>query len=357
MRYALGKAALIALGIFAFTALPARADEALLGTTSAPGMAHPAAPALAFCSTSNPCGPAVYGPSSSFSLASGGCGLRNRGDCTIDISGVKAPALAAFVFWSIILPSNMSTSDPRVSTVFISHGELGANIQGNLIGAGADPCWLTNSTSTPIAVYFAFFINGNPLLSIFNDESSPSGGNGSYHVFLQPGGSGLTSGADPWVASATPPLAEGVSIVLVGTGTQKIAVWGGPGFSGATFAGGTQAYALAFNPSPNPTGGSADLVSIFADGQRGFSYTFTAASSKAMFVNGVNVAGLNSPNNPDSGLNGDSANPLPQLWDSTEVDIGSMGALAGTPSIMSITVGGSANNDCITPVAHALAYN
>jgi hypothetical protein len=50
---------------------------------------------------------------------------------------------------------------------------------------------------------------------------------------------------------------------------------------------------------------------------------------------------------------------LPRLWDNTEIDVGSMGVFSSSPGpgVMNITVGGSANNDCITPIAHVLAYN
>jgi len=256
------------------------------------------------------------------------------------------------VLWSVILPNGMSTSDPRVSSLFVAHGELGATVQGSLIGTGPDPCWLTNSTSTPIAAYLGFL-----PLSIVNSESNPTPGNGLYHIFMQLGGSGSTSGADPWASSAVAPLAEGASIVIFGTGTKKVAIWGGPGFTGATFAGGTQAYALKFSPLPNATAGTpANFVSTYADGQVGAGYTYSAAASKAMIINGVNVAGIGSTINPTSGLNGDAGAPLPRLWDSTEIDIGSMGVFNSIQSQMNITVGGAANNDCITPIAHVITY-
>jgi hypothetical protein len=259
------------------------------------------------------------------------------------------------VFWSVILPPGMGTNDSRVSNVFVAHGELGATVQGSLIGTGPDPCWLTNSTSTPIAAYLGFL-----PLSIVNSESNPTPGNGLYHVFLQPGGSGSTSGADPWAGSTVAPLAEGVSIVIFGTGNQRVAIWGGPGFTGATFAGGTQAYALKFSPLPNATAGvRAHFVSMYADGQVGGSpdgYSYSAAASKAMIINGVNVAGIGSTINPTSGLNGDAGAPLPRLWDSTEINIGSMGVFNSIQSQMNITVGGSSNNDCITPIAHVITY-
>jgi hypothetical protein len=352
MKYALGKAALIVLGLSLLTALPASADGPAWGTILAPGVAKAGAGprAAATCGPTNPC-PPIVSATGRYSVASNGCGLRNRGDCAIDISGAKPPAVLAIAFWSVILGGPVtSTSDPRVATIEITHGELGETLIGSLIStpSSASPCW----GGGPIAVYYAFI-----PLSIVNSVTSPTPGNGDYHLYVQSGGSGKTTGEDPWSGSVVYPLFEGASVVIIGSGTQNLGIWAGPGFSGATFFGGPQSYALGFGPLPPATGAVANFVSMYADGQVGTSaYTYDPSlSAKSMTINGVNVAGIGSSINPSSNLNGDTGAPLPRLWDNSEFDIGSMGVFSSTTSQMNISLEGA--NDCITPIAHVLAYN
>ena len=356
MRRALGKGALAALGLCVWVAAPASAqqDRVPWGTIEAPGaraLAAAAPQAAIGCSPdSGACDP-VFGPIAGASLATGGCGLRNRGDCGFDITNVRGPASVAILVWAVILGGDVtSPSDPKISTVALSHNEFGVGLTGTLIGSGGSPCW----GGGPIAVYYAAV-----PLSIINSTTSPTPGNGHYQVFVTPGGSGVTTGEDPWSGTVIYPLFEGAGLIIVGPGTGTVYGWGGSLFSGFTVFGGSIDYLLGIPTAPTP-GAVANLVSMVADGQIGTgAYTASAGLAvKSTAINGVTVAGAGSPILPGSILNGDTAAPLPRLFDVAEIDIGTMGAFAnpsstpGFPASMAFHV--EAGTDCLTLMAHAL---
>ena len=85
------------------------------------------------------------------------------------------------------------------------------------IGSGPSPCWRGDRVTV--------FRGAIPL--------SLASGNGLYLVLLRPGANGSRAGESPWEAS-DPPLFEGVSIVLVGSGNSTVTVYD-RGFAGEMF--------------------------------------------------------------------------------------------------------------------------
>ena len=352
MRFPLGTGALTALGLWVLIGAPAGAEQdqgkVPWGTIDAPGALAAAAPnAAEGCAPSGgACAPA-FGPIAEASLASGGCGLRNRGDCGIDISNARGPAQIAYLLWSVILGGAVTDpGDPRVATIGVAHNGASTTISGAVIGTGPTPCW----GGGPLAVYA-----GTIPLSIVNSPSA----NGHYGIAVTPGGSGLTTGEDPWSGNVVYPLFEGAGIVVVGTGSGTVYGWGGPPFSGFEVPGGAADYLLGIPSRPNP-GAVANLVGIVADGQIGFS-AYTADPTlaiKSTRINGVAVAGAGSPFVTGSQFNGDTAAPLPRLFDVGETDIGAMGAFAhstavpGFPASMAVHI--TAGFDCLSLIAYAL---
>jgi len=347
-----------ALGFWVLIAAQASAQQAEAGipwgTIDAPG-----APAIAAAAPSSPaaCSPAAgacapaLGPIPGAALASGGCGLRNRGDCGIDISNARGPAQFAALIWSVILGGGVTDpSDRRVSSIGLAHNGTSVMIRGGLIGSGLSPCW----GGGPMAVYY-----GVVPLSIINNPSSPSSANGHYGIVVTPGGSGSTTGDDPWSGSIVYPLFEGAGLIVIGTGSGTVYGWGGPPFSGFAVIGGRVDYLLGIPQVPTANA-VANLLSIVADGQIGFS-AYTAdrrLALKSTTINGVIVAGAGSATLPNSILNGDLAAPSPRLFDVALIDIGSVGmfatssAVPGFPAAMAIRM--DAKNDCLTLIAHVL---
>jgi len=150
-------------------------------------------------------------PSFTFTNASfgtGAVGLRNRGEGGIAISGVTTPIKRAFAYWAVV-----TTGAPTAaaSNILLKRGVANGpftNIVGTPIGTGASPCWRGDRTTV---------FRATLPLSLAN-------GNGLYLLLLRAGANGSTAGESPWVASV-PPLFEGVSIVLIGTGTSTVSVY------------------------------------------------------------------------------------------------------------------------------------
>lgn len=307
-----------------------------LGTTAAP-----AAGDIEFQTALAPVdGRIVY---QSAQYGTGGVGLRNRGTGAIGVSGVVTPVKAAYIYWAVITNGAVKAADKTIKLQRLSPTPASAviSVAGTLIGSGATPCWTPGTTT--ISVY-----RGAVPLTVAN-------GNGLYQVTLLPGAGGTTAGADPWL-SYTPPLFEGASLVIVGTGPagQRVAIYD-TGFAGSTFQG-NNGLSYTLTLPGTATGKLTLLDNIGADGQEGNSRKAVAGNGdEQTTINGVHIAGPGS-NAVDSDWNGSSGKPLPQLWDDTGHDIMAATPKGTTALNVDIYITGSpAYVDCMTTVANIVA--
>lgn len=317
--------AAVAAGLLAATLAghPAAAQAPDGTTQGRPGQRAPAA-------ISGPISPS--GVFTKAQYATGGAGLRNRGGAGIDISGVIGPVRTAYLYWAFITNGTPPSADSKMTISRRLPGPVTtATVQGYVIGTGASPCWGGTQTtvyraSVPVAL---------------------ASGNGAYDITLQPGAGGSTAGGDPWNGTLLYPLAEGASLLIVGTGTQTVALFD-KGLAGNTFST-TLNYTLKL---PVPTTGSAPLLdSIGADGQNGHGREQTAAlSGEVTKINGVVVSGPGG-SDLDSDWNGSSALPLPGLWD----DVGHTISASAPGGTTSLAVSIQSNTDCLVPVANITA--
>jgi hypothetical protein len=269
----------------------------------------------------------------SASFGTGAVGLRNRGDGGIEVSGVALPMKRALIYWAVI---TQGAPPAAVASIFLRRGSGNTaftNIVGVKIGAGGPACWAGDRVS----VYRA-----NIPLSIAT-------GNGLYVIRLKPGANGSTAGESPWVAS-DPPLFEGASIVLIGTGNSTVLVYD-RGLAGKDFFG-DLTYQL--NSPVSVASSSAVLFhNIGADGQIGVGVRgFPATASDITFLNNRRIAGPGSPAR-DSDWNGGSAGPLPQLWDNTTHNVTAEAKAGSSPTALRFKI--SAPDDCVVPVANLLS--
>ena len=128
-----------------------------------------------------------------------GVGMRDTGYGTINISGISSGStvVAAYLYWAIIGPSSMPGFNYAKGYI------NGAAITGTKVASSQSPCW-------PDA-----YGNYPPIWSYRADVKSKvnKAVNGTYS--LSGFASGLTNGADPWVAPVTLPLLEGASLVII----------------------------------------------------------------------------------------------------------------------------------------------
>lgn len=270
--------------------------------------------------------------------STGGVSLRNRGAGGIEISGVHAPVMAAYIYWAVITPGPPT---PPVSSIMVQRvyptKSAVVILPGVPVGSGPPPCW----AGAVITVFKA------PVpLAIAN-------GNGLYNVTVLKGTGADVSGSDPWLNPPKPVLFEGASMVLVGAGAGTVSIYD-VGLAGATFTSNVGlTYTLAL---PVPALGRRTLIdNIGADGQHGgpphTRSAIPSVSDETTTINGIAFAGLGSPYN-DSDWNGSSGFPVAELWDDTGHDI-TAATPAGTPALnVLIFNGGAAPGDCLTPVAN-----
>jgi hypothetical protein len=207
------------------------------------------------------------------------------------------------------------------------------NIVGTRLATGQSPCWFAGDRTT---VYRAVV------------PTSLANGNGLYIVLLKAGANGNISGASPWEQSSNPPLFEGVSLVLVGTGTARVSIYDS-GLAGRMFYD-----TLTYQLRTTSIAGATEIVfhNIGADGQIGDGVNaLPAASGEVTFLNNRRIAGPGSPAQK-SDWNGSVAEPLPQLWDNSSHIVTSQ-ALAGSPTLLPFRV--TAPDDCLVTVANILS--
>ena len=269
----------------------------------------------------------------------GGVALRNRRTGNVGISGVVAPAKAAFIYWAVITNGAPGKADKsiEVQRLYPTPASTVTTVAGTVIGTGSTPCWPGNT----ITVFRASI----PL--------TLATGNGSYQVTLLSGAAATTNGADPWLTAADP-LFEGASIVIVGAGSGTVAIYD-TGLAGNTFISlPGLTYTLAL-PSAAP-GTQTLFDNIGADGQFGSSRSAALGlADEVTTINSVHIAGPGS-GYVDSDWNGSSGLPLPQLWDDTGHDI-----TAATPkgkTSLSVSIESSTSSapsyDCLTTVANVV---
>jgi hypothetical protein len=270
------------------------------------------------------------------SYGTGGVGLRNRGGGVLNVSGVVRPVQDAYLYWGILFSTAQPTyplSSVCFRQIYPNTCLFGTTLRGTLLGVGADPCW----GSTGIAVY-----RSRVPRDLLSDN-----GNGSYEVVLEPGASGLTDGSDPYPpANQVFPEADGVSLVVVGTGLYTVSIYD-QGFTATTFGLDSLTYTLNFPVIPQY---SALWDNIGADGQTGVSRLDDSIdSAKTTTINGVLIAGAGGQDN-DADWNGSAGLPIPKLWDDTGHDITSAVLYDETAEIEFVTP-----IDCVTTIANVLA--
>jgi len=316
--------------LLACLAAPAIAqDNTAWGTRSALSMNQLAAPAAVNAGTLNW---SVQFANASF--GTGGVGLRNRGEGAIQISGVSGPIKRAHIYWAVVTQGAPTTAVNRIEIKRGSTGLTFATLVGTPIGSGATPCWQGDRTTVYRSVI--------PL--------SIATGNGLYIVRLKPGANGSTAGGSPWALPPPPlPLFEGASIVIVGTGTSRVAIYD-TGLAGKMFF---DQLSYRLNLPVTVVGSSEVLLhTIGADGQIGTGVKATALiSGEVTTLNGVKIAGPGSPAPGD--WNGILAAPLPQLWDNATHDVTTAAKANVATTLM--TFGVKASGDCVVTIANVMS--
>lgn len=272
--------------------------------------------------------------------ATAGVALRNRRNGVIEISGIAAPVKRAFLYWAFLYSSSPPTSQ-QVSLCKQSSASPGSfacsTKTGTLLATGADTCWASNG----IAVYRS-------------DVTSSISGNGAYSIVLPSTASGTDSGGDPWTAPRSFPMAEGASLVVVGSGARTVSIYDS-GIAAKTFSG-------AFGYSLGLPGGVRNTPvtwdNIGADGQLGGGRAASSGTAgETTSVNGVLIAGPGVDTSvngvTDSDWNGGVGSPLPQLWDDTSHSLPTSAAPLGASSL---AVRFIAPGDCVAPIANVVSY-
>jgi hypothetical protein len=286
-------------------------------------------------------------------FSSGGVGLRNRGGGAIAISAVVSPVRAAWLYWAVITQNAPTAANEKVTVErILPTASATVTLTGTVVGTGPSPCWLGNRTT----VYRAAV-----PLSVFSasagGQSAPAAadiGNGLFEIRLEAGASGSTAGADPFISSPLPEM-EGASLVVIGTGNGRVALYD-MNLAGKMFhANPGLSYQLQL-PISATAAQQVLFHNIGADGQAVLE-SLTAdpdISNKVTTINKVAIAGPGALDN-DPDWNGTIAGPLPQLWDDTGHDITS--AASGTT--LTVNISGPAEksgaSDCLVTVANVVA--
>ena len=266
-----------------------------------------------------------------------GTPLRNRSTGAIRLSGVVAPVQEAFIYWAVITLGPPPAAVGRIQVQRLAPpapASANVTLTGVVVGVGVQPCeWFGDR----ITVYRSQI------------PAAVATGNGTYKVTIPAGAGGLTNGENPWTAPQILPMWEGASIVMVGTGVERVSIYD-VGLAGNTFnADGGLAYQLVL---PANATGEVYFDEIGADGQHGQGrLADPAVSAETTVVEGVPVAGPGSDYN-DSDWNGGAGLPLPELWD----DSGHRFVLPATTGALRVGITNRAFGfgDCLTPVVNVV---
>jgi len=281
-----------------------------------PGAAPGAAKAAAGSSTAGVPTPA-YGVTLRGGYVAAGVGLLNRGQGTINISGIPTGATItrAFLLWSIL-----GGSTPAAT---FNKGRInGVAITGTNVGSGVTPCW----PNTTVGYGYR------------SDVTARVTGNGAYN--LAGFASGNVNGSDPFSAGSTPPLAEGASLVVIYSKAAypitRVLVSSGYAETQAAVLSTTMSWGFA---ASNPVG-QVRTTYIGGDGQSNF-------SEPASTFNGVAV-----PSADWDGTDG----PLPRyqfgnLWDTDTANVGPSVHPGNTSATVTVTGG----PDCLVWIGQVLS--
>jgi hypothetical protein len=269
------------------------------------------------------------------SYGTGGIALRNRGAGVLHVSGVSGRVQDAYLYWAILF----NTTQPGkalykvcLRRIFPNPDFSEVTLEGTLLGIGADPYWGSNG----IAVFRA------------KVPKCIATGNGAYQVTLAKGASGRTDGSDPWGSSPVFPLAEGASLVIVGSGGYTVGIYDA-GFTATTFGCPTPTLTYTLN-LPGPVITDALWDNIGADGQAGAGrFDFPTTTSETTTINATLIAGPGGGDN-DSDWNGSAGLPIPQLWDDT-----GHGIWSAVYGLSTAIISFNSNGDCLATVANVLA--
>lgn len=270
--------------------------------------------------------------------ATGGVSLRNKRSGLINISGVNGTIRKAILYWAYVYntttPPGLTQALPSFCRVMgLTYGAsfiCTSNISGKRTALQSSPCWGGNG----LAVYAA-------------DVTRLVTTNGSYIVNLSATQSGSNTSTDPWDATTlTFPLAEGASLVVIGTGDKTVAVY--DNFPDATFNK-SLTYTLQLPPTAPVNGGPVLFDHIGADGQTGLGRT-TQYIGETIEITGNNGG---TPVKSYGDWNGVSGQPLPQLWDDTGHDVTEAAPATTTALTIKHT---SPKGDCLAPVANIVSY-
>ncbi|MCC3245278.1 hypothetical protein LG047_08075 [Methylocystis sp. WRRC1] len=325
-----------ALAVFLWLAAPAAACAQQGGAAPATGATKAAAP-LAILS---PVQPSFSFTSAQYATA--GVPLRNRRIGAIQITGVAAPVKRALLYWAYLFGP---TAPPPASQAITFCNTAGSSalepscraVTGTKIATGSDVCW----GSSGIAVYRA---------NVTNYVRA----SGLYQVVLSGAQSAVGNGSDPWGERVVFPAAEGASLVVVGAGTRKVAIYDA-GLAGQSFRGAVT-YSLALPGGVSSTPMLWD--SIVADGQTG-NGRIAGLARETTYINNIKIGGPGA--NLDQGVtdgdfDGSAGWPLPQLWDVTghalKLPVVPLGA---TTLPVKVTSSGT-SVDCLSPIANVTAY-
>lgn len=275
--------------------------------------------------------PSIVYTNASFTTAGGG--LRNRLLTSVNVPGTFTTApRAAYLYWAVITNGAVPAASRSPKIARRSAPAVGpAALTATQVGSGASPCW----GGTGITVYRASV----PL--------SVAKGGGLYEISFPTGASGTPNNQNPWLVGSGFPMLEGASLVFIYGGTNTVAIYD-VGLAGQTQLSGTLTYTLQL---PRSYTAYLRYDNIGADGQIGFGRQPSSNTSKEeTYVGGTKIAGPGSNYN-DSLWNGGVSGPVPQLWDTTAIDLTSAVPAGLTAMAMTHT----AASDCITPVANVIA--
>jgi len=249
-----------------------------------------------------------------------GVALRNMGRGTIILKGIPkgATVYKAFLYWNI-LDDMQKARNARLKF-------KGYNVVGTYVGGDHQSCWLPNQMSS---------------FSYRADVTKYVNGNGKYYVSGV--ASSRTDGADPFLTTATAPMAQGASLVVIYKKSSypytKFLVWDGA----VTTPNTTDPYVLTMGTFPKATDpvGPIRATFIVADGQSNAIDDYASANGTTLprfTFNG------NDRRNGAAYSNGN-------LWDTKTTYVGRY-MLPGD-NIVNIGLGGG--TDCLTWVAQVLS--
>ena len=286
--------------------------------------------------------------------------MRNFPLTVFVLSGVKLPVRNVFLYWTVI-----TEDDPPAEAASMTVARLGSDLRdeqsvevtGSLIGEGFD-CWgyLTGQFDSRINVYRAMV--PRTLVS-----------RGGFYAVQPPAGfPGNTTFLDPFTPSTSVsqlPAYNGASLVVIGTGASKVAVYEAP-LSGASFTPNQFGLAYPMRVPPNTTWSRVFLHMINSDGQT-TGGTFVGGAFEGVGTNEgiareftrINGTRFTGPRARyfDDDWNGESGGDH-ELWDHNSYEITEVMPEGTRRITVQVRTDKSEHEglDCLTPVANAVEF-